>query len=127
MTPQTLRLLPTVLAVCRLPVTAPLPEWASASPFCSITRTPEELSVVCTQADVPRSVRHEPDWRCLQVQGPLPFSLIGVLADLSATLARAGIPIFVLSTFDTDYLLVKQETLPQTLAALRQEGHHILE
>lgn len=116
-----LRVLPGTLAICRLGPDDAVPDWAGG-PFVAITRTPDELSVVCDEAGVPGEVRAERGWRALQVEGPLDFSLTGVLAGLTAPLAAAGISVFVLSTFDTDYLLVREHDLPSAVIALRQAG-----
>ena len=121
-----LDLLPPTLAVCRLLADAPTPEWA-AGELCSVTRTSEELSVVCAEDRVPPDVRHEGGWRCFAVRGPLAFELTGVLASLAAPLAKAGVPIFALSTFDTDYLLVPGERLEQAITALAAAGHRLHE
>ncbi len=122
---QRLTLLPGTLAVCRLEKNAPVPEWALAGPFCSVTLTREELSVVCPEARVPREVKKETGWRALQVAGPLDFSLTGVLASLTAPLAREKISVFALSTYDTDYLLVKEEQLERAIRALRGAGNEV--
>jgi hypothetical protein len=113
-------------AVCRLASDAPLPAWA-AGPLVSITRTPDELSIVCRREDVPDDVRCEPGWRCLRVAGLLEFALVGVLAGLLPPLADAGIPVFVVSTFDTDYLLVKEDRLEAAVAVLRGAGHRVVD
>src|SRR5262249_47206602 len=84
-------------AVCRLGDDAPLPPWATAGPFFSITRTADELSVVCRQEDVPEGVVCERGWRCLRVAGAMPFSVVGVLASLAAPLAEAGVSVFAVS------------------------------
>jgi hypothetical protein len=110
-------------AVCRLGADEHVPAWASAGQFCSITRTPDELSVVCAEECVPQGVKCERGWRCLRVGGAIEFSVVGVLASLAVPLAEAGISIFAVSTFDTDYLLVKAEDLPRALEALRSAGH----
>lgn len=126
-----LQALPGRLAVCRLPANAEVPSWALTARFASITRTEDELSVVCPEGSVPETGTDpqiecvEEGWRVLKVRGPLDFSLTGVLAALSAPLAEAGIPIFALSTFDTDYLLVKAERLEQALEALRAVRHRV--
>ena len=109
------------LAVCRLAPDAVVPDWA-AGPFVSVTRTPEELSVVCDEAGVPDGVRAERGWRALELEGPIDFNLTGVLAGLTVPLADAGISVFVISTFDTDWLLVREPQLPDALTALRQAG-----
>jgi hypothetical protein len=116
-------LLPGVLAVCRLEKDASIPQWASGGSFSSVTRTDEELSVVCSQGQVPSGIRAEKGWRCLQVEGPLDFSLTGILAVLAMPLAQAGISVFAISTYDTDYFLVKQENLERAIEALAKEGH----
>lgn len=120
-----LEILPSVLAVCRLGADEPLPDWALAGTFISITRTSDELSIVCLQEEVPPDVRCEKGWRCLRVEGPLEFSEIGVLASLTAALAAADVSLFALSTFDTDYLLVGEGDLERAVTALRGAGHQV--
>ena len=106
-----LRETPWRLAICRFAPDAPLPAWVlhASAEFWSITRTPHELSVVCSEDDLPPSVdaHVEKDWRAFAVVGPLPFELTGVVSSLTAPLAAAGIPVFVVSTYDTDHVLVK--------------------
>ncbi|MFU8840825.1 MAG: ACT domain-containing protein [Nitriliruptoraceae bacterium] len=115
------------LAVCRLPADAPVPDWASNAPgpLVSITRTGRELSIVVAQAAVPSSVSAEGGWRALAVRGPLPFHLVGILASLTAPLAEADVPIFAISTHDTDWLLVGHDRLDDARAALDAAGHRI--
>jgi len=110
-------------AVCKLPTGSPLPPWATNGDLFSITRTPDELSVVCRQEVVPVGVVCERGWRCLRVAGSMPFTLVGVLASLAAPLADAGISLFAVSTFDTDHLLVKAGEAQKAVAALRAAGH----
>jgi hypothetical protein len=110
------------LGVCRLDPDAPMPDWATG-PFVSATRTPAELSIVCDESRVPAEVRREGGWRAIEVAGPLEFSLVGVLDSLTGPLARAGVSIFAMSTFDTDYLLVREVDLARAIAALREAGH----
>ena len=112
------------LAVCRLPPGDPLPSWM-AGPFISITRTINELSVVCAEVSVPVHVTSERGWRGFRVEGPLPFTEIGILAELSVNLAAADISIFAVSTHDTDYILVKDEDLAKAVVTLEAEGHDI--
>ncbi len=120
-----LQLLEGTLAVCRLEPRSAVPDWAlSAGPLCSVTRTPEELSVVCPEARVPAGIRCERGWRALKVQGPLDFGLTGILDALTDPLARADISIFALSTYDTDYLMVREANLDAALQTLRAAGHH---
>jgi hypothetical protein len=128
MTPRlSLRLLPETFAVCRFPFDAPPPAWATAGAWYSVTKTADELSIVCEQARVPAALSAERDWRSLQVQGPLDFALTGILAALTGPLAIASIGIFALSTFDTDYLLVKQADLANALQVLISAGHQLLD
>jgi hypothetical protein len=119
-----LTLLPGTLAVCRLGAEAPPPAWA-AGVVTSITRTPDELSVVCAEDVVPAGIRAERGFHCLAVAGPLDFGATGILAALATPLAEAGVSIFVLSTFDTDLLLVRHSLLPQAVAVLRAAGHQL--
>ncbi len=121
----TLRVLGDTFAIIRLEPRTALPNWAINSRFSSITRTPEELSIVCSQADVPADISDSPGWRCFEVQGPLDFALTGILASLSSALAQAGISIFAVSTYDTDYILVKQERLKDAVNTLTAAGHFV--
>jgi hypothetical protein len=110
-------------AISRLGGEAAVPPWATAGAFFSITRTRDEVSVVCAEADVPEGTKSERGWRCLRVAGPIEFSVVGVLAALAVPLAAAGVSLFAVSTFDTDYLLVKENDLPAAREALRRAGH----
>jgi hypothetical protein len=112
-------------AVCKLPAEAIIPSWAFAGSFYSVTKTADELSIVCDQGAVPENVTCERGWRCLRVAGAMPFSMVGVLASLTAPVAEAGIGVFALSTFDTDYLLVKEDNFAAALDALRRGGHEV--
>ena len=112
-------------AVCRLAPDSPVPVWADGGPFVSVTRTAAELSVVCPQHLVPDGTRHEPGWRCLRLAGPIDFSLTGVLVALLVPLADAGVGVFALSTFDTDYVLVKAAYAEHAADALRRAGHAV--
>jgi hypothetical protein len=112
-------------AVSRLSGDAPIPTWTAAGSFFSVTRTAEELSVVSRQDAVPDGVRCERGWRCLRVVGTIPFSAVGVLASLATPLAEAGVSAFAISTFDTDYLLVKESDLAAAVEALQRQGHTV--
>jgi enamine deaminase RidA (YjgF/YER057c/UK114 family) len=115
--------LPETLTVCRLPASDRVPSWALElhEGFVSVTRTPDELSIVCNEEAVPPDTTVEDGWRALKVPGPIAFTATGVLAGIAAALADAGIPIFAISTYDTDYVLVKQADLDRALAALTAE------
>jgi hypothetical protein len=110
-------------SVCRLAADEGIPHWVPAAGFVSITRTADELSVVCVSGSVPPSVRAEHGFRILKIDGPLDFSLTGILAAVAGPLAGAGISIFAVSTFDTDYILVKAGKLQQAVSALQAAGH----
>ncbi len=114
------------LAVCRLDAGVGLPAWALTSPLCFIARTPDETSVVCAADHVPPGIIHEAGWRAFKVQGPLDFGMVGVLASLAGTLAEAGISIFAVSTYDTDYILVKSDSFASAAEALRAASHTVL-
>jgi uncharacterized protein len=115
------------LAVTRLPAGEGLPWWATGSNFLSLTRTAEETSVVCEASLVPADVRRERGFRALRVDGTLAFEETGVLVSLAAPLATAGVPVFVVSTFDTDYVLVAGPRLADAVEALRKAGHSVSE
>ena len=133
----TLELVAGRFAVCRLEPEAPLPAWAGAAPgeapggptgaapFVSVTRAAAELSVVCAEEAVPSGVRSETGWRCLRVKGPLGFGVTGILASLAGPLASSGVSIFVVSTYDTDYLMLQQRDLERGVFALERAGHTV--
>jgi hypothetical protein len=120
-----LSVLPGLFAVCRLDPTAEVPPEMARAPLVSITRTRDELSIVCEEPLAPVAARCERGWRCLALEGPIPFTTTGVFASLATPLADASVGIFAISTFDTDFLLVKDEQLPAALAALAAAGHHV--
>ena len=117
-----LRATPWQLAVCKFPADVPLPAWAfhTEAVFWSLTRTPDELSLVCAEDDLPPSVdQHvERGWRAFALVGPVPFTTTGVISGLTVPLADAGIGVFVISTYDTDYLLVKAAAFERAAAIL---------
>lgn len=119
-----LRVLEGEFAVWRLPPDSPPPPLDDTS-FLSVTRTAAELSVVGPAEHVPHGAPVDTGWACLEVQGPLAFELTGIVAGISAPLAAAGVPIFVVSTFDTDYVLVPRANLERAVAALEGAGHRV--
>ena len=119
-----LRVLPGDFSVLRLEADAAVPQVPGGA-FYSVTRTPHELSVVCETGLAPDAGASEPGWRALEVQGPLAFDQVGILAALSATLAGCGVSIFAISTYDTDYILLKETRLADAVRALRDEGHEV--
>ena len=119
-------LLPDTLAICRLEADAPVPGWVNDSGgFVTVSRTTEELSITALQRVVPPEVRCERDYQAFRVRGPLPLDLIGILAAIANPLADAGLGIFAISTFDTDYVLVKSRDLAVAVAALEAAGHQV--
>lgn len=116
-----LSVMPESLAIVKLDADAPVPEWLTAG-FRSITRTPKELSIVCDAALVPDAVDAERGWRALEVAGPLALTEIGILASLAVPLRDANVSLFAISTFDTDYVLVRAADLEAALDALETAG-----
>jgi len=119
----TLLVLAGTFAICRLDKNSPVPEWAFVGDFYSMTRTFDELSIVCPQVNVPVGMTCDKGWRCLKVEGVLGLSLTGVIASLATTLADASISLFGVSTYDTDYLLVREKDLKRAVLVLSQAGH----
>ena len=120
---MTLDLMPGSYAICRLPADAPIPAWATRGGWSSLTRTPNELSIVCASDEVPADVEAQRGYRGLTVRGPLDFSLVGIVAGLANVMAAAAISIFVISTHDTDYLFVRGADVDRAVDALRDAGH----
>lgn len=118
-----LSLLPEKYAIVGLPAHAELPAWATQGSFFSVTRTIDELSIVAEESHVPTGIQHQGGWRVIKVHGPFVLSEVGVLAALAGPLAAANISLFVLSTFDTDYLLVSGESLDAAVSVLEKAGH----
>ncbi|MBS5925464.1 MAG: ACT domain-containing protein [Clostridium sp.] len=103
-----------------------VPLWVDTKNFISITRTEDELSIVCIDKNIPNEIKSEKGWRVLKVEGPLDFSLIGILSKISGILAKEKISIFVVSTFDTDYILVKEESLENSIKVLSDNNINII-
>jgi hypothetical protein len=120
----TLDVLPGVYAICRLSGNAAVPSWTGGA-FASITRSSSELSIVCASDVVPPEVQAQRGYRGLAVRGPLDFSLVGIMATLAGVLAAASVSIFVVSTYDTDYLFVREADFDRAAAALRSAGHAV--
>src|SRR5512144_279535 len=121
-----LDVLPDVLCVARRDPDAGVPASVLRSPgLVSLTRTAAELCVVCREEVVPQRARVERGWRALRVAGPLEFALTGVLASLAQPLSDAGISVFAVSTYDTDYLLVRDVALDRAVQALEAAGHRV--
>ncbi|HWA85080.1 MAG TPA: ACT domain-containing protein [Opitutus sp.] len=122
----TLRARPGTYAVCRLAPNTAIPTWAvNAAGFTSITRTTDELSIVCAESVAPFDVHAERGWALLKLDGPFDFSAVGILAAVLQPLAAAGVSVVAVCTFDTDYVLVKRDRLSEATEALRAAGHDV--
>ena len=119
----TLKLIPGEFAVARLPAADPAPEWAGSRVFSSITRTADELSVICPVHQVPANLRREAGWRLVKFVGPFDFGAVGILASVAQPLAHARISLLAVGTFDTDYVLIKAAQLPDAIRVLEAAGH----
>ena len=122
----TLSVMDGLYAIAKLAPDAAIPAWATPSPFFSVTRTNDEISLVVAEASVPEAFDASRGWRMFKLHGPFAFNEVGVLASAANPLARIGIGIFVISTFDTDYLLVQQDEVAAAVEALEHAGHRIL-
>ncbi len=114
------------LGVCRLCASQSIPQWAYQGEFFSITKTTEELSIVCSEVVIPENVVCEKGWRALKIAGILDFSLVGILSVVATILAKAKVSIFAVSTYNTDYILVKAKDLEGALQALAHEGYDVV-
>lgn len=123
----TIEVLTDSFAIAKLPPTEVVPAWATGGEFSSITRTIDELSIVTMQNKVPSGAKANRGWRALKVRGAIDFSEVGVLNSIANPLARASISIFAISTFNADYILVKEEMLENAINALHSAGHTILQ
>jgi uncharacterized protein len=121
----TLTVLPDRYAVCRFPPAAAVPDWGTEGDFVSISRTRDELSIVCPERNVPANVNCAAGWRVLKCEGPLDFSLTGVMASLAEPLADANVSIFPIATHDTDYILIREPQLETAVQALTSYGHAV--
>lgn len=121
------RRLPGLFAICQLPANQALPSWAHGEPFTSITSTRDELSIVCPEQNIPADIKADRGWICLKLEGPFPFTQTGVLSSFIAPLSGNAIPIFAISTYDTDYVLIKEAFQDAGLGFLQAAGHQHLE
>lgn len=118
--------IPGPFAICKLPAGAPIPEWALKGVFTSVTRTADELSIVCPAGHLPPDVPSESHWICLRLEGPFAFNQVGILASFIDPLAENGVPVFAISTYNTDYVLIQEEFWGIAERTLREAGHHLL-
>ena len=129
----TMKLLKEKYSVCRLDKNSIIPNWVMNGEFFSITKTEDELSIVCSQENLPHNMQHElaniqceKDWRILKVEGPLDFSLVGILSSISSLMAKEKISIFALSTYDTDYILVKENNIDAAINVLIKNNYDVI-
>jgi uncharacterized protein len=113
-------------AIVRLASDAPVPAWATKGEFSSVTRTSDELSIVCPAENLPADVPSPHRWICLKLEGPFPFSQTGILLSFLEPLSDNGIPIFAVATYDTDYVLIQEESAGAAIAILKQAGHELI-
>src|ERR1700676_50363 len=118
--------IPNLYAIVHLAPHAPLPAWATKGEFTSITRTGDELSIVCAAENIPKEFALGPRWICLKLEGPFPISQPGALLSFIEPLSNNGVPIFAISTYDTDYVLIPQEHITRAVGLLREAGHKFL-
>jgi hypothetical protein len=116
---------PGQFVICRLAAHDSIPEWALRGAFQSVTRTADELSIVCPAESAPADVKAEAPWTCFKLLGPFPFSEVGVLASFINPLADRGIAVFPIATFETDYILIKEEFVGAAIEILRSAGHEL--
>lgn len=112
-------------AIVRLAPDAPIPAWATSREFTSITRTTDEVSIVCPAGNIPEEVSFGPRWICLKLEGPFLFSQTGILLSFIQPLSGNGVPIFAVSTYDTDYVLIQEEHMGGVIELLRKAGHEL--
>ncbi|GKU25270.1 ACT domain-containing protein [Clostridium folliculivorans] len=123
----TMILLKDTYGVCRLDKNELIPAWAQKGEFFSITKTTDELSIVCHEGNIPDNINCEKDWKILKIEGQLDFSLIGILSSISSILANKGISIFAVSTYDTDYILIKNKDIENAVKSLIEERYEIIQ
>jgi uncharacterized protein len=122
---RSLSLMDGLFAVCRLDKNATLPGWATGGEFFSVSRTPDELSIVCPRERVPGGVDHDADWRCLKVESPFEFDLAGVISSVAHRLAEAPMDVFVVATQDSDYLLVRERDFEKAVEVAADAGYSV--
>ena len=122
----TMKLLKENYGVCRLGQGEAVPAWVMTSSFYSMTKTEDELSVVCDMALIPDDILCERDWRVLKIEGPLDFALVGILSLISKVLADCSVSIFAVSTYDTDYILVKEKDRELAITSLKEAMYEVV-
>lgn len=121
-----MKLLDGKYGVCRLSTDEAVPSWAFKGEFFSITKTEDELSIVCLEENISEKIKSEKGWRVLKVEGPLDFSLVGILSKISGLMAKNDISIFAISTYDTDYILIKDENIKKAIEVLNEDYYNVM-
>lgn len=121
-----LKLLKGEYSVCRFDKNDEIPKWIFNEEFFSITKTEDELSIVCLQDNIKENIKCEKGWKVLKIEGPLDFSLIGILSRISTLMANNDISIFAISTYDTDYILIKEESINKAIKVLEDSNYNII-
>lgn len=113
-------------AICKLHSAAVIPDWSATGAFSSITRTSNELSIICEEAHIPPDTKAERGYSCLRLEGPFDFQAVGILESFLAPLAQSGVPILAVSTYDTDWILIQKKHWTAALSVLVDAGHELL-
>ena len=113
-------------AICKLAAADPVPQWAIRGIFVSVTRTADELSIVCPVENVPQQYKPEIIWTCLKIEGPFAFTQVGILEAFIQPLVKDGISVFAIGTFDTDYVLIQKAFADRAIQALQNAGHELI-
>ncbi|MBN2314406.1 MAG: ACT domain-containing protein [Sedimentisphaerales bacterium] len=121
-----LRVLHEVFAICSFPPDATLPDWADRPSIFSITKTPKEITIVCEESHVPGKCKKSENWKCIKVEGNFALDAGGVLAGIAGPLAQNEISLYVISTYDTDYVLIHADDLDRTVSCLSEFGHSFI-
>lgn len=122
----TLKLLKEKYGVARLNKESEIPTWVFKGEFYSITKTEDELSIVSLEENIPLDIKCEKHWRILKIQGPLDFSLVGILSKISSLMAENSISIFAISTYDTDYILIKENNIEKAINVLQKDIYKVI-
>lgn len=122
----TFELFPASMAISRLHPKAPFPSWAKDSELTVMARTPDEVSIICAEVVVPKGIIAERGFKLLRIKGPLDFDMIGVLSSVLSLLSEAQVSVLAFSTYDTDYIMVREKDLEKALAALYKKGHTVI-
>lgn len=115
--------LPENYAICSFPPDASLPEWADRPSIFSVTKTPKEITIVCEESHVPGECQKSENWKCIKIEGCFDLDVVGVLASITEPLAQNKISLYVISTFDTDYVLIHANDMDKAISCLSEFGH----